>query len=168
MQDLTNQSLDIADDISWESSNGHGHLSVADLLSAPLAIALGRCMLSMIEKTAKTPQEMRTLLDIAREISRVRGGDHSLARLHIEREQQESAKRAERKKFWDETRRLEATIQIRCDVIERVYEQKKKVGSLSAEEEADYQERLRKVDEWREYLKQAEADDKHMWAEFVV
>jgi hypothetical protein len=101
-------------------------------------------------------------------VSRLRAGDHSLGRLHIERERQESEKRAERKKEWEKTRRLEATIAIRCDVIERVYKQKKKEGSLSPEEETEYQERLEKVAEWREYLKQAEADDKHMWAEFVV
>jgi hypothetical protein len=168
VQDLTNQSLDIAEDISWESSNGSGHLSVADLLSAPLAIALGHCMQSTIGKGTEDPHQIRTLLSIAREVSRLRGGDHSLGRLDIERERQEAAKRAERKKLYDEVKRLEAAVEARCKVTEYVYEQKKKEERLSPEEEAQYQERFKKIAEWREHLREAQIHDHHIWAQFVV
>jgi hypothetical protein len=168
VQDLTNQSRDIADDIAWESSKGHGHLSVTDLLSAPLSIAFARCLPSAIEKATKNPQETRPLLKIAREVSRLRAGDHSLGRLHIERERQESEKRAERKKFWDETRRLEAAAEARCKLTERVYAEKKKEGSLTPEEQAYYQERFKEIAKFREGLKLAELHDKHIWAELVI
>ncbi len=168
VQDLTNQSLDIADDIAWESSDSQGDLSVADLLSPALEIALGRHMFSAIEEATKNPQKTRALLNISRELSRQRDADHSLARLRIERERQEAEKRAERKKFWDETRRLEAAAEARCKLTERIYAEKKKEGSLTPEEEAYYQERFKEIAKFREGLKLAELHDKHMWAELVV
>jgi hypothetical protein len=168
VKDLANQSLDIADDISEESSNGYGHLSVADLLSAPLGIALGHCVQSAIEKGMEDPRQIRMLLSIACEVSRLRRGDHSLSRLDIEREQQEAAKRAERKKLYDEVKRLEASVEGRCKLIEYVYEQDKKEGRLSPEEETQYQERFKKIAEWRQQLKEGEVFDNYIWASFVV
>jgi hypothetical protein len=168
VRDLANQSLDIADDISEESSNGCGHLSVADFLSAQLGVALGHCVQSAIEKGTEDPRQIRMLLSITREVSRLRNADHSLGRLNIERERQEAAKRAERKKLYDEIKRLEAAREARYKLIEHIYEEKKKMRPLSQEEEAQYQERLKEIAEWREYLKKTEAHDKHMWADFVV
>ena len=168
VQELANKSLDIADDISEETFNGYGHLSVADLLSAPLAVALGQCLQSTIEKETEDPHRIRTLLDIAREVSRLRAGDHSLGRLDIEGERQEAAKRAERKKLWDEIRREEAAVEARCEFVEYIYKQKMKEGPLSPEEEAHYQESFKKIAEYRENLRQARAYDRHIWAQFVV
>jgi hypothetical protein len=35
-------------------------------------------------------------------------------------------------------------------------------------EDARYQERFKKIAEWREHLKQVHAYDEYMWTEFVV
>jgi hypothetical protein len=63
-----------------------GDVSVADLLSAPLAVALGRWINELTAGAQNGPEQGRTLLGVAREMNQLRRGDHEEQRLRIERE----------------------------------------------------------------------------------
>jgi hypothetical protein len=58
-----------------------------------------------------------------------------------------------------------SVVRVTCRVPLRT---EKKERPLSTEEDARYQERFKKIAEWREHLKQVHAYDEYMWTEFVV
>jgi hypothetical protein len=63
-----------------------GDYSVADWLSAPLGLALGRWMQQAAAKAQDDPEQRRALLSVAREVNQLRRADHEAQSLRIERE----------------------------------------------------------------------------------
>jgi hypothetical protein len=73
-------------DESAELAEETGDLSVADWLSTPLAVALGRWLHELTAGPQNDPERRRALLSIAREVNQLRPGDHEEQSLRIERE----------------------------------------------------------------------------------
>jgi len=92
MREVRDEAADLEEDA--------GDYSVADWLSAPLGVALGRWMQQAAAKAENDPEQRRTLLSIAREVSQLRRGDHEEQSLRIERErwQAEQAAAAAKKR----------------------------------------------------------------------
>jgi truncated hemoglobin YjbI len=63
-----------------------GDFSVADWLSAPLAVVLGRWIHELTAGAQNDPEQRRALLGAAREVNQLRRGDHEEQWLRIERE----------------------------------------------------------------------------------
>jgi hypothetical protein len=162
VQELASRSEDISEDIKEEA----GDLSVADLLAAPLAIALDRCQPVLAAKATEDPKQVRALLDIARELARLRRGDHSQQRLRFERERWEKnlklklltiiSKGGQPIYFHDFL--IRTLVEMRADALRKWYADKKKRGSLSAKEETHYQEALAKIARWRDDPTEARAN----------
>ena len=68
-----------------------GDFSVADWLSAPLAVELGHRLQSLGTRAADDPAQSREFIELCREIGRLRRDDHDEQRLKILREQWEAA-----------------------------------------------------------------------------
>src|SRR5450759_2382498 len=66
-----------------------GDVSVADLLSAPLAVALGRWINELTAGAQSDPGQRKELLAVARELAELRRSDHGAERLRIDRERWE-------------------------------------------------------------------------------
>jgi hypothetical protein len=164
LQELAGQSEDISEDITENA----GDLSVADLLAAPLAIALGRCAHILAAKATDDPKQVRALLDVAREVVRLRRGDHSQKRLRFERERWEKnlklklqailSKGAQQPSYFHELV-IRTLVEMRADAVRKRYADKKKRESLSAKEEAHYQEALAKIAKWRDDPREARANE---------
>ncbi len=73
-------------DESAELAEETGDLSVADWLSTPLAVALGRWIHELTAGAQNDPEQRRALLSAAREVNQLRRGDHEEQSLRIERE----------------------------------------------------------------------------------
>jgi hypothetical protein len=78
MREMRDEAADLEEDA--------GDYSVADWLSAPLGLALGRWMQRAAAKAENDPEQRRTLLSVARELNQLRRGDHEEQSLRIERE----------------------------------------------------------------------------------
>jgi hypothetical protein len=59
---------------------------LADQLAGPVAVALGRRLGDLMAAESLGPEERRELLGLARELAQLRRGDHTAARLQLERE----------------------------------------------------------------------------------
>jgi len=68
-----------------------GEFSVADWLSAPVAVELGRRLQALAACAADDPKQCRTFIELCREIGRLRRDDHDEQRLKIQRERWEAA-----------------------------------------------------------------------------
>jgi hypothetical protein len=73
-------------DESGELEEEAGDFSVADLLSPPLAVAIGRWIHDAAARAQNDPEQRKALLAIAREVAELRRSDHTAERLRIERE----------------------------------------------------------------------------------
>ncbi len=83
-------------DESTDLEEEAGDVSVADWLSAPVAVALGRWIQEVAAGAQNNPEQRKGLLAIARELAELRRSDHEEERLRIERarwdaEQQEKS-----------------------------------------------------------------------------
>jgi hypothetical protein len=153
VQELASQSEDISEDIKQEA----GDLSVADLLSAQLAMALGHCLHSSAQKALEDPKHARAVLDVARELGRLRRGDHSQRRLRFERERWQEELKLKLQAMVSKPGRpanyhafvIQNLVESQADAINKEYKKKKKRGSLSAEEEAHYKAALATLERWR-------------------
>jgi hypothetical protein len=163
VQELASQSEDLSEDIKQEA----GDLSVAELLSASLAIALGRCLHSTAEKAANDPKHARMLLDIARELARLRRDHHSQNCLRVERERWETELKLKLLTLISKGNKpvhfhklfTQTLVEMRGDAIQKRYAEKKKRGSLSAKEEAHYQQALAKIDRLQKIPDEARANE---------
>jgi hypothetical protein len=160
VQELTSRSEDIKEEA--------GDLSAADLLAAPLAIALDHCRQVLAAKATEDPKQVRALLDIARDLARLRRGDHSRQRLRFERERWEKnlklklltilSKGAQQSINFHELV-IRTLVEMRADAVRKRYVDKKKRESLSAKEETHYQEALAKIAKWRDDPREARANE---------
>lgn len=73
-------------DESAELEEEAGDFSVADWLSAPLTVALGRWIHELTAGAQNDPEKRRALLGLVREVNQLRRGDHEEQSLLIERE----------------------------------------------------------------------------------
>jgi len=82
MREVRDEAADLEEDA--------GDYSVADWLSAPLGLALGRWMQQAAAKAPNDPEERKALLSVAREVNQLRRGDHEEQSLRIARERWEA------------------------------------------------------------------------------
>ena len=68
-----------------------GQIPVSDWLSAPLAVAIGRCLHQTAIEAPYDLQQRRDLLALARELAQLRRGDHKAELLRLQRERWETA-----------------------------------------------------------------------------
>jgi hypothetical protein len=120
-----------------------GDLSVADLLSTPLAVALGHCMHELTAGAQNDPGQRKELLAVARELTELRRSDHTADRLRIdnerwEAERQEKANK-ELEKMRHEIEAAETYVEVVMDEVKRQHEAKAKAGTLSPGEEEKFQ-----------------------------
>lgn len=164
VQELATQAADIREDIKEEA----GDLSVADLLAAPLAIALGRQLPSLAAKATDDPKQVQKLLDVARELTRLSRDDYSQKCLGFQRERWETElkfklltliSKGPKQPGSFRERLTQTLLQMVMHAVTRRYEFKKKRGSLSAKEEAHYQEALAKLLRWQCTPREAEANE---------
>lgn len=129
-----------------------GDFSVADWLSAPLAVALGRWIHEVAAGAQNDTKQRKTLLAIAREVTELRRSDHTAERLRIDRErwetEQEEKRKAELDKLWGETQAAIAYTRFLAANAKSQYEAKVKAGTLSSEEEANFQRIFAIVADW--------------------
>jgi hypothetical protein len=164
VQELASQSADISKVIN----EGVGDLSVAGLLSAQVAIALGRCLPSLAAKAKDDPKQARALLDLARELARLRRDDHSQKSFAVQRERWETdfkfklltliSKAPQQGGGFHELAR-KTLAEMRGDAIQKRYTDRKKQGSLSAEEETHYKKVLAKIASWQNDPGEARANE---------
>jgi len=69
-----------------------GQIPVSDWLSAPLAIALGRCLQQMAADAPNNLDQRKYLLALARELAHLRRGDHKAELLRLQRERWEACR----------------------------------------------------------------------------
>jgi hypothetical protein len=135
-----------------------GDVSVADLLSAPLAVALGRWINELTAGAQNDPGQRKWLLAIARELADLRRCDHEEERLRTERERREAEDQEKEDKELEErqakTRMDEAYARIYLADAKCYYEEKLKAGTLSPDEEAKFQRIFAEAAEW-ERLREA-------------
>jgi hypothetical protein len=145
VQELANQSEELEEET--------GDFSVADLLSVPLAVALGHCLHNAATKAPEDPKQAQILLLIARELTLLRRTDHSGQRLRLERERREeeqnTKRQAEIEMHWSKMGAVRARVDFYAKTHEGQYAEKKRQGPLSAEEEAYYQKVFADIAEWR-------------------
>lgn len=140
-------------DESAELEDEAGDFSVADWLSAPLAVALGRWVQQLEAGARDDPEQLNRLLVVAKEISLLRRQDHTQELLRLKRDRQDAEDQRRAKEKWDkiwadlEARQLlsEAYFGIR----RRNYDQKRQQGSLTPADEERYQEVCAKLEEWQ-------------------
>lgn len=168
VQELACQSADISQDIKEEV----GDLSVAELLTAQLAMALGRCLQSVTGKATDDPKQVQALLDVARELNRLRRGDQSQERFRFERERwreefklklQTLLSKGNKPIFFHDFL-IQTLVESQADALNKQINEKKKRGSLSPEEEARYQEALAKLARWRSDPREARANQSILFA----
>ena len=132
-----------------------GDCSVADWLSAPLAVALGRWIHELVTEAQNDPAQRMTLLALAREVTELRRSDHTGERLRIDRErwetEQEEKRKAELEKLWGEVQAAEALGDLYTKILEEQCMAKKKEGPMSEADQAWYDRAMEKVAEWRRY-----------------
>ena len=130
-----------------------GDFSVADWLSAPLAVALGRWVHEITVGAQNNPEQRKGLLAIARELAELRRSDHEEERLRIDRErwvaEQEEKKNEELEKLKREVKAAETYVRLLFAEAKRQYAAKVKAGTLSPEEEAKFHA---EVAEWERSL----------------
>ncbi len=71
-----------ADELEEEAND----VPLADQLAGPIAVALGRRLGELMAAETLGPEERRELLALARELAQLRRGDHTAARVRLERE----------------------------------------------------------------------------------
>jgi hypothetical protein len=129
-----------------------GDFSVADWISAPLAIALGRSIHEVAAGAQNDPEQRKALLAIAREVTELRRSDHSEQRLRLERERWDAEQQEKQNEELEKLKRhVDAKeIQLRFLFAEakRQYAAKVKAGTLSPEEEAKFKRTSAKFAEW--------------------
>ena len=165
VQDWAGQAADIRRDINEEA----GDLSLVELLSTRVAIALSRSLYSSVAKASDDPKQTRILLDIAGELARLRRDDHSQRCLAIQRERWETDLKLKLQRMMSKSGQsqnyyelfIQTLVEMRTDAVRKRYAEKKKRGSLTAEEDAHYQEALAKLAKWREDPREARAN-KHV------
>ena len=120
-----------------------GDFSVADWLSAPVGVALGRWIHEVAAGAQNDPEQRKALLAIAREVAELRRSDHTAERLRIERErwdaEQEEKQNEELEKLRAKANVAEVYTRLLATDAKREYEAKLKAGPLSPEEEAKFQ-----------------------------
>jgi hypothetical protein len=130
-----------------------GDFSVNDWLSAPLAVALGRCLQTIVTKAHSDPSQLRLLLYVAREVSILRRGDHSVQRLRLEQERWEAEQEAKKSAMHEqrdaELQAAEARMEQNDKELRELYEEKKPQGTLSAEAKALCEKCFAEADEIR-------------------
>jgi hypothetical protein len=145
VQKLTDESADL-EEIA-------GDFSVADWLSPPLAVALGRWIHEVAAGAQNDPKQRKALLAIAREVAELRRSDHTAERLRIERErwdaEQQEKKDKELEKLKREVDVAKTYVRFLFAEAKRQYAAKVKAGTLSPEEEAKFHA---KVAEWERSL----------------
>ena len=145
VQKLADESADLEEDA--------GDVSVADWLSAPLAVALGRWVHEITVGAQNNPEQRKGLLAIAREVAELRRSDHTAERLRIDRErwetEQEEKKNEELEKMKREVDAAKTYVRFLFAEAKRQYAAKVKAGTLSPEEEAKFHA---KVVEWERSL----------------
>jgi hypothetical protein len=138
----------------------------ADLLATPLVIALDRCLHVLAAKATDDPKHARALRDI-RELARLRRGDHSQKRLRFERERWENELKLKlltlisngpKQPGFSLELLTKTLVEMRGNVIKKRYAERKKRGSLSAQEETHYKEALAKIARWRDDIREALAN----------
>jgi hypothetical protein len=160
VRELASQAADIREET--------GDFSVAELLSAPAAIALSRCLQSIAAKAADDPKEVRALLDILRELGRLRRDDYSQTCLGFQRERWEKDVKFKLLtlksnggnhplNFSDLLR--QTLVEMRGDAIKKRFAERKNRGLVSAEEEAHYKQALEKIDRWQKDDREARAHE---------
>ena len=164
VQELASQWEDFKEDIKQEA----GDLSIADLLSARVALALGRCLHSVAEKGADDPKQAQALLEIARELARLRRDDHSQNVFRFERERWENELKWKLLALISNGPRqpgnfhgllIKSLVEMRGDAIKKRYAEKKKRGLIAAEEEAHYKKALATIERWRNDEREARANE---------
>jgi hypothetical protein len=164
VQELASQWQDISEDINLEA----GDLSIADLLSARVALALGRCLHSIAEKGADDPKQTQALLEIARELARLRRDDHAQNVFRFERERSENELKWKLLALVSNRPRqsahfhgllIKSLVEMRGDAVKKRYAERKKRGLLSAEEEAHYKTALATIEKWRNDEREAKANE---------
>ncbi len=135
-----------------------GDLSVADWLSAPLAVALGRWIHDVAAGAKNDPMQRGALLAVAREVTELRRCDHGAERLRIDRErweaEQQETSNKELEKLWGQIEAAEAYVRFLMAETKRQHKAKVAAGTLSPDEEAQFQAILAKFVEW-EHSRQA-------------
>lgn len=130
-----------------------GDDSVADWFSAPLAVALGRCLQKVAVGAADDAEQRKVLVAMAREISQLRRQDHEAERLRLKRERWNAEQRQKEEAELDRLRRAAEFSQMRAEVLVEMlkdqYEAKTKDGSLSADEKQRCEEIFSEVEAWR-------------------
>src|SRR5882724_4941836 len=144
---LADESADLEEDA--------GDFSVADWLSAPLAVALGRWIRELATGAQNDTNQRKALLALAREVTELRRSDHTAERLRIDRErwetEQEKKRRGEIEKLWGEVQAAEALGDFNAKIAEEQCTAKKKEGPMSEEDQTWYDQAMGKVAEWRRY-----------------
>ena len=139
--ELASQAADIREEAE--------ELSVADLLAVPLAVALGRQLHSLAAKATADPKQVKELLDLARELTRLRRHDYSQKCLSFQRERWEMELKLKLQTLLSKGPFRQTLLEMHWAAIKKRYVEKKKRGSLSAEEEAHYKEALAKIARWQ-------------------
>ena len=149
---LADESADLEEDA--------GDISVADWLSAPLAVALGRWIRELATGAQNDPKQRKGLLALAREVTELRRSDHKAERLRLDRErwetEQEEKRKAELEKLLGEIQGAEALGDFNAKILEKQCAAKKKEGPMSAEDQAWYDRAMGKIAEWRRYRAEVE------------
>jgi hypothetical protein len=159
VRELASQAADIREET--------GDFSVAELLSAPAAIALSRCLQSIAAKAADDPKEVRALLDIARELGRLRHDDYSQMCLSFQRERWEKDLKFKLLTLISKVLEYplyrnvvnQTLVEMRGDAVKKRFAERKKRGLVSAEEEAHYKQALEKIDRWQKDDREARAHE---------
>jgi hypothetical protein len=68
-----------------------GQIPVSDWLSAPLAVALGRCIHQIATEAPTSLDQRRGLIALAREVANLRRSDHQAEALRLQRERAQPA-----------------------------------------------------------------------------
>ena len=130
-----------------------GDLSVADLLSAPLAVAIGRQLQNAGTAPADDPAHARVLLELARELAQLRRLDHSRDRLRIERErwevEQEKDAGEELAKLREALTHAEVQVEVYGAILEEHARKQSEAPTLDAGAQAKLQSTLSALAEWR-------------------
>jgi hypothetical protein len=120
-----------------------GDFSVADWLSAPLAVALGRWIHELTTGAQNDMKQRKALLAIAREVTELRRSDHTAERLRIDRErwdaEQQEKKNEELEKLKREVDAAEVYLRFLLAHVKHQYEEKVAAGTLSPEDEERFQ-----------------------------
>jgi hypothetical protein len=130
-------------DESGDLEEDAGDLSVADLLSAPLAVALGHWMHELTAGAPNDPGQRKELLAVARELTELRRSNHTAERLRIDNERWETEQREKANKELEKARgqaeAAEAYLRFLMAEAKREHEEKVKAGTLSPDDEEKLQ-----------------------------